>query len=170
MVGTGGIDQIVGTYFQQQTGTRFQFVPYRGGGPAIQDLVAGHVDLRLDPMSGSLAQVRSGQLKAYAVMDKTRAPAAPEIPTAEELGVPGLHVTFWFGLWAPKGTPKPIVARLNAAVIEAFADSTVQRRYADLGTEIPPREQQTAEAFGAFHKAEVEKWWPFIKTANIKAE
>ena len=170
MVGTGGIDQIVGSYFQQQTGTRFQFVPYRGGGPAIQDLVAGHVDLRLDPVSGSLAQVRSGQLKAYAVMGKTRVPAAPEIPTAEELGVPGLHVTFWFGLWAPKGTPKPIVARLNAAVIEAFADPTVQRRYADFGTEIPPREQQTAEAFGAFHKAEVEKWWPFIKTANIKAE
>ena len=145
-------------------------MPCRGGGPAIQDLVAGHVDLRLDPVSGSLAQVRSGQLKVFAVMGKTRVPAAPEIPTAEELGVPGLHVTFWFGLWAPKGTPKPIVARLNAAVIEAFADPTVQRRYADFGTEIPPREQQTAEAFGVFHKAEVEKWWPFIKTANIKAE
>jgi tripartite-type tricarboxylate transporter receptor subunit TctC len=170
MVGTGGIDQIVGTYFQQQTGTRFQFVPYRGGGPAIQDLVAGHVDLRFDPVSGSLTQVRSGQLKAYAVLAKTRVPAAPDIPTTDELGVPGLHVTFWFGLWAPKGTPKPIIAKLSAAVAEAFNDPAVQRRIAEFGAEAPPPELQTAEAFGAFHKAEVEKWWPFIKAAGIKAE
>src|SRR4029079_19006002 len=121
MVGTGGIDQIVGTYFQQQTGTRFQFVPYRGGGPAIQDVVAGHVDLRFDPVSGSLAQVRSGQLKAYAVLGKTRAPTAPDVPTAEELGVQALHVTFWFGLWAPRGTPKPIIEKLNAAVTDALS-------------------------------------------------
>jgi tripartite-type tricarboxylate transporter receptor subunit TctC len=170
VVGTGGLDQIVGTYFQQQTGTRFQFVPYRGGGPAIQDLVAGHVDLRFDPVSGSLAQVRSGQLKAYAVLAKTRVPAAPDIPTTDELGVPGLHVTFWFGLWAPKGTPKPIIDKLSAAVAEAFNDPAVQRRIAELGAEAPPPELRTAEAFGAFHKAEVEKWWPFIKAANIKVE
>jgi tripartite-type tricarboxylate transporter receptor subunit TctC len=170
VVGTGGLDQIVGTYFQQQTGTRFQFVPYRGGGPAIQDLVAGHVDLRFDPVSGSLAQVRSGQLKAYAVLAKTRVPAAPDIPTTDELGVPGLHVTFWFGLWAPKGTPKPIIDTLSAAVAEAFNDPAVQRRIAELGAEAPPPELRTAEAFGAFHKAEVEKWWPFIKAANIKVE
>lgn len=170
MVGTGGIDQIVGTYFQQQTGTRFQFVPYRGGSPAIQDLVAGHVDLRFDPIAGSLAQVRSGQLKAYAVMGKTRAPAAPEIPTTDELGVPALHVTFWFGLWAPKGTPKPIIERLNKAVTEALQDPAVRLRITDLGADIPPREQQTPAAFGAFHKAEVGKWWPFIKSANITAQ
>jgi tripartite-type tricarboxylate transporter receptor subunit TctC len=170
VVGTGGLDQIVGTYFQQQTGTRFQFVPYRGGGPAIQDLVAGHVDLRFDPVSGSLAQVRSGQLKAYAVLAKTRVPAAPDIPTTDELGVPGLHVTFWFGLWALKGTPKPIIDKLSAAVAEAFNDPAVQRRIAELGAEAPPPELRTAEAFGAFHKAEVEKWWPFIKAANIKVE
>jgi len=170
VVGTGGLDQIVGTYFQQQTGTRFQFVPYRGGGPAIQDLVAGHVDLRFDPVSGSLAQVRSGQLKAYAVLAKTRVSAAPDIPTTDELGVPGLHVTFWFGLWAPKGTPKPIIDKLSAAVAEAFNDPAVQRRIAELGAEAPPPELRTAEAFGAFHKAEVERWWPFIKAANIKVE
>lgn len=170
MVGTGGIDQIVGIYFQQQTSTRFQFVPYRGGAPAIQDLVAGHVDLRFDPVSGSLEQVRSGQIKAYAVMGKTRVSAAPEIPTTDELGVPGLHVTFWFGLWVPKGTPKQVVARLNSAVVEALDDPAVRRRITDLGAEVPLREQQSAEAFGAFHKAEVEKWWPFIKSANIKAE
>jgi tripartite-type tricarboxylate transporter receptor subunit TctC len=103
-------------------------------------------------------------------MGKSRAPAAPEIPTTDELGVPGLHVTFWFGLWAPKGTPRPIIARLNAAVAEAFDDPGVQRRIAELGADVPPRQMQTAEAFGAFHKAEVEKWWPFIKSANIKAE
>lgn len=170
MVGTGGIDQIVGTYFQQQTGTRFQFVPYRGGAPAIQDLLAGHVDLRFDAVSGALAQVRSGQLKAYAVLGKARVPAAPEIPTTDELGVPALYVTFWFGLWAPKGTPKPVVGRLNNAVVEALEDPAVRRRITDLGAEIPPREQQTPEAFGVFHKAEVDKWWPFIKSANIKAE
>ncbi len=170
VVGTGGIDQIVGTYFQRQTGTRFQFVPYRGGGPAIQDLIAGHVDLRFDPVSGSLTQVRSGQLKAYAVLGKTRAPSAPEIPTADELGVPALHVTFWFGLWAPKGTPKPIIERLSAATSEALDDPAVRQRITDLGAEIPPREQQAAEAFGAFHKAEIDKWWPFIKSAGIKAE
>jgi len=170
MVGTGGLDQIVGTYFQQQTGTRFQFVPYRGGGPAIQDVVAGHVDLRFDPVSGSLAQVRSGQLKAYAVMGKTRVAAAPDIPTTDELGVPGLHVTFWFGLWAPKGTPKPIVAKLNAAVAEAFDDPGVQRRIAEFGADAAPPELRTAGGFGAFHKSEVDKWWPFIKSANIKAE
>jgi tripartite-type tricarboxylate transporter receptor subunit TctC len=170
VVGTGGIDQIVGAYFQRETGTRFQFVPYRGGGPAIQDLIAGHVDLRFDPVSGSLAQVRSGQLKAYAVLGKTRAPTAPDVPTAEELGVQALHVTFWFGLWAPRGTPKPIIEKLNAAVTDALSDPAVQRRIAELGAEIPPREQQTVEAFGAFHKAEIDKWWPFIKSAGIKAE
>lgn len=170
VVGSGGIDQIVGAYFQQQTGTRFQFVPYRGGAAAIQDLAAGHVDLRFDPVSGSLAQVRGGQLKPYAVLDKARAPVAPEVPTADELGVPALHITFWFGLWCPKGTSQTIIERLNGAVVEALGNPDVRRRITDLGAEIPPPEQQTAEAFGAFHKAEVDKWWPFIKSAGIKSE
>jgi len=170
MVGTGGLDQIAGTYFQQKTGTRFQFVPYRGAAPAIQDLMAGHVDLKFDPVAASLPYVRSGQLKAYAVFGKSRWSAASEIPTADELGVPGLDVTFWYGLWAPKGTPKPVIAKLNAAVADAFADPTVRRKITDLGAEIPPREQQTTEAFGVFHKAEIDKWWSFIKAAGIKAE
>jgi tripartite-type tricarboxylate transporter receptor subunit TctC len=165
MVGTGGLDQIAGTYFQQKTGTRFQFVPYRGAAPAIQDLVAGHIDLKFDPVVASLAQVRSGQLKAYAVLGK----AAPEIPAINEMGVPGVHVTFWFGIWVPKATPKPVIAKLGGAVAEALADPAVRRRLTDFGAEIPPREQQTPEAFGAFHKAEIEKWWPH-KAANINAE
>jgi tripartite-type tricarboxylate transporter receptor subunit TctC len=170
MVGTGGLDQIAGTYFQQKTGTRFQFVPYRGGAPAIQDLVAGHVDLKFDPAAVSLQQVRGGQIKAYAVMAKTRWSMAPDIPTVDEMGVPGLHVTFWFGLWAPKDTPKPVIVRLNDAAAEAFADPAVRRRITDLGAEIPPREQQTPQALGAYQKAEIEKWWPIIKATNIKAE
>ena len=170
MVGTGGIDQIVGTHFQQQIGTRFQFVPYRGGGPAIQDLLAGHVDLRFDAVGTAVAQVRSGQIKAYAIMGKTRASAAPEIPTTDELGVQALHVTFWFGLWAPKGTTKPVVARLNDAVAEALGDPVVRQSITELGAEIPTRELQTPEAFAAFHKSEVDKWWPFIISAGIKAE
>ena len=170
MVGTGGLDQIAGTYFQQKTGTRFQFVPYRGAGPAIQDLVAGHVDLKFDAVAASLAPVRSGQLKAYVVLDKARWYAAPEIPTIDEMGVPGTHVTFWFGMWVPKATPKPVIAKLSGAVAEALADPAVRQRVTDFGAEIPPRDQQTPEAFGAFHKAEIEKWWPFIKAANIKAE
>jgi tripartite-type tricarboxylate transporter receptor subunit TctC len=170
MVGTGGLDQIAGTYFQQKTGTRFQFVPYRGAAPAMQDLVAGHVDLKFDAVAASLAPVRSGQLKAYVVLDKARWYAAPEIPTIDEMGVPGTHVTFWFGMWVPKATPKPVIAKLSGAVAEALADPAVRQRVADFGAEIPPRDQQTPEAFGAFHKAEIEKWWPFIKAANIKAE
>jgi tripartite-type tricarboxylate transporter receptor subunit TctC len=170
MVGTGGLDQIAGTYFQQKTGTRFQFVPYRGAAPAIQDLVAGHVDLQFCPVATSLAQVRSGQLKAYVVLGKARWYAAPEIPTIDEMGVPGMHVTFWFGIWAPKATPKPVITKLGGAVAEALADPAVRQRVTDFGAEIPPREQQTPEAFGAFHKAEIEKWWPFIKAAGIKAE
>ena len=170
MVGVGGIDQIMGTYFQQKTGTKFQFVPYRGGGPAIQDLVAGHVDLRLDPISGSLGPVRSGQLKAYAVLGDIRSPAAPDIPTTEELDVPGLKVTFWFALWAPKGTPKPIIAKLNAAALEAYNDATVRKRAAEFGADIPPPALRSPEAFGAFHKAEIDKWWPFIKSSNIRAQ
>ena len=170
MVGTGGLDQIAGTYFQQKTGTRFQFVPYRGAAPAMQDLVAGHVDLKFDAVAASLAPVRSGQLKAYVVLGKARWYAAPEIPTIDEMGVPGMHVTFWFGMWVPKATPKPVSAKLGGAVAEALADPAVRQRVTDFGAEIPPRDQQTPEAFGAFHKAEIEKWWPFIKAANIKAE
>jgi len=170
MVGSGGIDQIAGTYFQQKTGTRFQLVPYRGAPPIVQDLVAGHIDMYLGAATATFGQVRSGQLKAYTVLAKTRWFTAPDVPSIAEAGLPDLAIPFWFGLWAPKGTPKDVIAKINAAVTAAQADQGVRERLRDQGVEPPPFEQQTPEAFGAFHKAEVEKWWPIIKAANIRAE
>jgi tripartite-type tricarboxylate transporter receptor subunit TctC len=164
MVGTGGIDQIAGTYFQQKTGARFQFVPYRGGPPIVQDLVAGHIDMWLGGAMATFGQVRNGQLKAYAVFGNSRWFAAPDVPSTTDAGLPDLTITFWIGLWAPKGTPKDVVART------AEADPAIRQRLRDQGVEPAIPSLQTPEAFGAFHKSEVEKWWPFIKTANIKAE
>jgi tripartite-type tricarboxylate transporter receptor subunit TctC len=168
--GVGGGADVVGTYFQKNTGTRFQFVPYRGAAPMIQDLVAGQIDLTFTQVASALAQVRAGQLKAYAVMSKARWPAAPETPTFDEVGVPGLHASFWHGLWAPRGTPEDIIAKLNAALVEALDDAGVRRRLAEIGQGTWPREQQTPEALAAQQKAEIEKWWPIVKAANIKAE
>jgi tripartite-type tricarboxylate transporter receptor subunit TctC len=170
MVGAGGIDQIAATYFQQKTGTRFQLVPYRGSPPIVQDLVAGHIDMWFGGAQGSYSQVRSGQLKAYAVLGNSRWFAAPDVPSAMEMGLPDLAITFWIGLWAPKGTPKDVIAKINAAVTTAQADQTTLQRLRDQGVEPLPPEQRTPEAFAAFHKAELEKWWPFIKSANIKAQ
>jgi tripartite-type tricarboxylate transporter receptor subunit TctC len=168
--GTNGVG-VAGVLFQNTTGTRFQQVPYRGIGLAMQDLAAGHIDVVMGVVSGdALPHIRAGSVKAYAVMDKTRLAAAPDIPTVDELGLRGLHLTFWFGLWAPKRTPKNIVAALNSAAVEALAASSVRARFAAMGQEIFPRDQQTPEALAAFHKAEIEKWWPIIKAANIKAE
>jgi tripartite-type tricarboxylate transporter receptor subunit TctC len=169
-VGAGSASHVSGVYFQRVTDTRFQFVPYRGGGPAIQDEVAGHVDLMFNEATGALPYVLSRQIKTYAVLAKTRWFAAPEIPTNEELGVPGINISFWHGLWVPKGTPKEIVAKLNATVVEALADPTVRKRLTGIGQEIFPRDKQTPEALYDFHKAEIEKWWPIIKAANIKGE
>jgi tripartite-type tricarboxylate transporter receptor subunit TctC len=170
IVGTGSGGHICGLSFQSATGTRYQFVPYRGGAPAMQDLVAGHIDFMCDMAANSLPQARAGGIRPIAVMSKTRWFAAPEVPTAEEMGVPGLAISLWHGIWAPKGTPKDVVAKLNAAVVNALADPVVQKRFADQGQEIPPRDQQTPEGFGLYHKAEIEKWWPIIKGANVKAE
>jgi tripartite-type tricarboxylate transporter receptor subunit TctC len=169
-VGAAGGAQISGIYFQKNTGTRFQFVPYRGGAPAIQDLVAGQIDLMFDQSANSLAQVRSDQVKAYAVLAKSRWSAAPDIPTIDEAGFPGLYVSYWHGLWVPKGTPKEVIAKLNDAVVRALADPVVRQRFRDIGQDIWPREQQTPEALAAHQSAEIEKWWPIIKAANIKAE
>lgn len=168
--GHGSASHISGVYFQSITGARFQFVPYRGAGPGMQDLVAGQVDLMIDQAANSLPQVRAGTIKAYAVTDKVRLPAAPDIPTVDEVGVPGLHIAIWHGLWMPKGTPKEIIAKLNAAVVETLADAGAHGRLAQLGQEIPVREQQTPQALFAYHQAEIEKWWPVIKAANIKGE
>jgi tripartite-type tricarboxylate transporter receptor subunit TctC len=169
-VGVGSGSHLCGIYLQNTTGVRFQFIPYRGGAPANQDLVAGNVDLMCDFSSNSLPFVRSGQIKALVVMAKQRWFGAPDVPTVDEMGVPGMYVSFWHGLWAPKGTPKDIIAKLNAAVVDALADPTVQKRFADQGQEIPPRDQQTPEALYAYQKADIEKWWPLIKAAGIKGE
>ena len=172
-VGTAGVgspSHITAVYFQSTIGARFQLVPYRGTPQVIQDLVAGQIDLVFDQASSSLPQVRSGTIKAHAVTAKTRLAAAPDIPTADEAGLPGFYSSIWFGLWVPKNTPKDIVNKLNSAVVDTLADPAVRSRLADLGSEIPAREQQTPQALASFHRAEIEKWWPIIKAANIKGE
>jgi tripartite-type tricarboxylate transporter receptor subunit TctC len=154
----------------QVSNTQFQFVPYRGSAPLNQDLVAGHIDLYLGMAAATYSLVSSKQIKAYAMMTKTRWPGAPDVPTMEEAGLPGLYATFWHALWAPKDTPKDVIAKLNGAVRMAVADPTVRQRLADQGQEIWPAEMQTPEALYAFQKAEIAKWWPIIKQAGIKAQ
>jgi len=169
-IGVGSPSHVGGLHFQSLTGTRFQFVPYRGAAPALQDLIAGQIDLRFGAEgSQMLPYLRSGAAKAFAIMGGTRWFAAPDIPTIDEAGVPGLHLSFWQAFWAPRATPKAVIDRLNAAVVAALADPAVRARLVDLGQQIPSREQQTPEALAAFHKAEIEKWWPIIKAAGIKA-
>ena len=143
---------------------------YRGGALAMQDLVAGQIDMMIEVAANALPQVLAGSIKAYAVTDKRRMAAAPAIPTVDEAGLPGMHVSIWFAVWAPKSTPKGIVRKLNAAVADALADLSLRRRLADLGLEIVPPEQQTPEALGRYHKAEIDRWWPIITAAGIKAE
>jgi tripartite-type tricarboxylate transporter receptor subunit TctC len=172
-VGTAGVgsgSHMGGVYFQNATGTKVQYIPYKGTGPAMQDLLAGRIDFMVDQASNSLPQVRAGKIKAFAVTAKTRLSSAPEIPTVDEAGLPGLHVSVWYGIWAPRGTPHDIVAKLNAAMVTVLAEPAVRQRLADLGQEIAPREQQSPEALAAFHKAEAEKWWPLVKAAGIKPE
>ena len=169
-VGMGVPGRVWGAYFQNITGTRLQFIPYRGAVSFVQDVIAGQIDLATPEGSNIVPHLRSGKIKTYAVLTSTRWTAAPEIPTIDEAGGPALYSPFWHGLWAPKGTPTDVIAKLNAAVVEALADPVVRARLADLGHELFPREQQTPEALGAFHKAEIDKWWPIIKAANIKAE
>jgi tripartite-type tricarboxylate transporter receptor subunit TctC len=168
--GVGSVAHVSGAYFQKETGTRFQFVPYRGAAPAMQDLIARQIDLMFDQAVNSLPHVRGGKIKAYAVTADTRLASAPEIPTVDEAGLPGFYISIWSGMWAPKGTPMDVVAKLNAAVVDALGHPTVRQQLAELGQEVPPRDQQTPEALGAFQRAEMEKWWPIIRAANIKAE
>src|SRR5436190_792323 len=169
--GPGSGQHVSGIYFQEVTRTRFQFVPYRAGSSEImRDLVAGHIDLTFDQAITALPHVRNGGVKAYAVTSNKRLAAAPDIPTVDEAGAPGVYISTWYGLWVPKGTPPKAIRKLTSAAMDALADPTVRQRLTDLGQEIPPPEQQTAEALAAHQKAEIEKWWPLIKAANIKAE
>jgi tripartite-type tricarboxylate transporter receptor subunit TctC len=169
--GPGSGQHVSGIYFQDVTHTRFQFVPYRAGSAEImRDLVAGHIDLTFDQAITALPHVRNGGVKAYAVTSNKRLAAAPDIPTVDEAGAPGVYISTWYGLWVPKGTPPEAIRKLTIAAMDALVDPTVRQRLTDLGQEIPPPEQQTAEALAAHQKAEIEKWWPLIKAANIKAE
>jgi tripartite-type tricarboxylate transporter receptor subunit TctC len=173
MVGTtgvGGAAHLASIIFQNTTGTNFQIVPYRGAAPRMQDMLSGQIHLAFDQAASSLPQVRGGNLRAFAVTSKTRLTVAPDIPTVDQAGLPGFYTSVWHGLWSSKNTPKDIVQRLNAAVVEALADSTVRQRLMDLGQELPTREQQTPEALGAYQKSEIDKWWPIIKAAGIKVE
>jgi tripartite-type tricarboxylate transporter receptor subunit TctC len=168
--GPGSLTHLAGVFFQKQTGTRFAIVPYRGAGSAINDVVAGQIDFMFDLASNSLAYIRAGTIKSYAVMAKARLRAAPDLSTVDEAGLPGFYMTAWEAIWAPRGTPKSIIDKLNAAVVDAVAQPAVASRLAEIGQEIFPRDQQSPDALAALQKAEVEKWWPIIKAANIKAE
>jgi len=156
--------------FQQATGTQVQFIPYRGAGPAMQDLVAGQVDLMVLQAAAALPQIQAGTIKAIANLAPRRSAVMPDIPTSDEGGVPGLHASGWFGFFAPKGTPKDVIAKVNGAMVEALADPAIRKRFADLGLDVAAPEQQTPEGLAAFHKAEIDKWWPIIREAGIKAE
>ena len=169
-VGTASIARFCGMGFQQRTDTRFQFVPYRGGAPALQDVVAGQIDLSCDLAANSLSQLKSGNVKAYAVMSNTRWSAAPDVPTADEAGLPGLYYSTWHGFWAPKGTPDAIVQKLNDAAQAAMADPATRARIAELGMDLPSSEIKSPQAFAAFHQREVEKWYPIVKAAGVKPE
>jgi tripartite-type tricarboxylate transporter receptor subunit TctC len=166
----GGTGHLAGLSFLNEIGAKAQFIPYRGNGPALQDLVAGQIDLQIEPASNFFAQAKAGAIKPFAITSRQRSTAASDIPTTDEAGFPGFHPSLWYGLWAPKDTPKEIVARLNAAMLEALAHEETRKRFADLGIDTPPREQQTPEALRAFQKTEADKWWPIIKAANIKGQ
>jgi tripartite-type tricarboxylate transporter receptor subunit TctC len=168
--GAGTPSHIGAVYFQKLTGGAAQIVHYRGGAPASADVMAGHVDMFFDQAVNALPQSRSGKVRAYAVTQTTRLSVAPDIPTVDEAGMPGYYMAVWHGLWVPRGTPPAVVARLNSAMVDAAADDGVRKRLMDLGQEILPRDKQTPEALGAHQKAEIEKWWPLIKSAGIKAD
>lgn len=169
-VGAAGGAQVATIYFQQTVGTSFQFVPYKGGGPAVQDMMTGRVDLMLDQAANALGPVQSGSIRAYAVMAPKRWAPLPDVPALDEAGIPGLHVSYWHALWAPKGTPKDVIARLNVAAKAALADPVVKVRLTAVGHDIWPVEQQSPEALAAYHRSEAEKWWPIVRASKLRAE
>ena len=168
--GAGSGSHIAGLYFENVSGVKLQYVPYRGTGPALNDLVAGQIDIIVDQTSNSINQVRGGNIRAYAITADKRLDSAPEIPTTDEAGLPGFHMTLWSGLWVPKGTPKAIIAKLNAAAVDALNDPTARKQLENLGLDMPAKDQLTPEALGAWQKAEIAKWWPIIKAADVKVE
>ncbi len=168
--GAGSGSHIAGLYFESVAGIKLQYVPYRGTAPAMNDLVAGQIDLIVDQTSNSINQIRAGTIRAYAVTDSKRVEQAPDIPTTDEAGLSGFHMTLWSGLWVPKSTPKEIVARLNAAAVDALNDFSVRKQLENLGLQMPPQDQLTPEALGAWQKAEIAKWWPMIKAADVKVD
>jgi tripartite-type tricarboxylate transporter receptor subunit TctC len=167
--GAGGVTHLAEILFQSMTGTRLQLVPYRGSPPALQDLAAGRIDLFITPAATALAQIRAGAIKAFAVTASSRLTIAPDIPTVDEQGLPGFHISLWSALWAPRGTPGDVIHRLDAAVVDALADPAARSRLTELGQEVFPRAQQTPAALAAFQKAEIARWWPIIRAAGIKA-
>ncbi len=162
--------QVTGILFEQATGQKVQFIPYRGAGPAMTDLISGQVDLLVVQGAAALPQVRAGTIKAIANLSPQRSASMPDIPTSDEGGVPGLYMSGWFGFFGPKGMPKDVLAKLNGAMVQALADPAVSKRFAELGLDVAAREQQTPEGLAAFHKGEIEKWWPIIKAAGVKPE
>jgi tripartite-type tricarboxylate transporter receptor subunit TctC len=170
IAGVGATGHLTGISFQKETGTKFQFVPYRGNAPAMQDLLAEQIEFMIEPLSNFKSLVGAGSVKPFAITGKARLPSWPDIPTADEAGVPGFFASLWYGLWVPKDTPKDIVAKLNATMVQALADPSVQKRFEELGIQITPLQQQSPEALRAFQQAEAERWWPIIRAANLKGE
>jgi tripartite-type tricarboxylate transporter receptor subunit TctC len=170
IAGVGATGHLTGISFQKETGTKFQFVPYRGNAPAMQDLLAEQIEFMIEPSSNFKSLVGAGSVKPFAITGKARLPSSPDIPTADEAGVPGFFASLWYGLWVPKDTPKDIVAKLNATMVQALADPSVQKRFEELGIQITPLQQQSPEALRAFQQAEAERWWPIIRAANLKGE
>jgi tripartite-type tricarboxylate transporter receptor subunit TctC len=162
--------QVTGILLEKATGTKVTYIPYRGAGPAMTDLISGQVDLLVVQGAAALPQVRGGTIKALANLSPKRSASIPDIPTSDEGGVPGWYMSGWFGLFAPKGTPKDAIAKLNGAMVQVLAEPAVRARFAELGLDVASRDQQTPEGLAAFHKAEIEKWWPVIKDAGIKAQ
>jgi tripartite-type tricarboxylate transporter receptor subunit TctC len=168
--GAGSGSHIAGLYFENVSGVKLQYVPYRGTAPALNDLVAGQIDLIIDQTSNSISQVRAGNIRAYAITADKRIESAPDIPTTGEAGLPGFVMTLWSGLWVPKGTPKEIVDKLNASAVDALNDPAVRKQLENLGLQMPPKDQLSPQALGAWQRAEIAKWWPVIKAANVKVD
>lgn len=170
IAGVGATGHLTGIAFQKETGTKFQFVPYRGNAPAMQDLLAGNIDFMIEPSSNFKSLVATGSVEPFAITGRTRLPSSPDIPTADEAGLSGFFASLWYGLWVPKDTPKDVIAKLNATLAQVLADPAVKKRLEELGIQITPPAQQSPEALRAFQKAEMDRWWPIMKASNIKAE